>query len=97
MKIYISDKEKLNTTMYKIKQTLKQYDLSKVKEIEFVVKDLQGTFTAEKAEEVYRIILAAVIEICEKEISFKNGKTYMSYTMPRVSINLKNIIKQIEC
>lgn len=97
MKIYISDKEKLNTTMYKIKQTLKQYDLSKVDEIEFVVKDMQGIFTASRIEGIYQLLVDTVIEFYRAEKFFNDNKTYSKIITPRVSLNLKNIMKQIEC
>lgn len=97
MKVYISDKEKLNTTMYKIKQTLKQYDLSKVNEIEFVVKDMQGIFTAYKIEGIYQMLVDTVIEFYRTEKFFNDNKTYSIIITPRVSLNLKNIMKQIEC
>lgn len=97
MKIYISDKEKLNTTMYKIKQTLKQYDLSKVDEIEFVVKDMRGIFTAYKIEGIYQMLVDTVIEFYRTEKFFNDNKTYSKINTPRVSLNLKNIMKQIEC
>ena len=97
MKVYISDIEKLNTTMYKIKQTLKQYDLSKVDEIEFVVKDLQGTFTIDRMERVYELLVDTVVEVCTADKFFNDNVTYTEIVTPRVSINLKNIIKQIEC
>lgn len=97
MKVYISDKEKLNTTMYKIKQTLKQHDLSKVDEIEFVVKDMQGIFTASRIEGIYQLLLDTVIEFYIAEKFFNDNKTYSEIITPRVSLNLKNIMKQIEC
>ena len=97
MKVYISDIEKLNTTMYKIKQTLKQYDLSKVDEIEFVVKDLQGTFTIDRIERVYELLLDTVIEVCTTEKFINDNVTCTEIVTPRVSLNIKNIIKQIEC
>lgn len=97
MKVYISDKEKLNTTMYKIKQTLKQYDLSKVDEIEFVVKDMQGIFTADRIEGIYQLLVDTVIEFYRTEKFFNDNKTYSEIITPRVSLNLKNIMKQIEC
>lgn len=97
MKVYISDKEKLNTTMYKIKQTLKQHDLSKVDEIEFVVKDMQGIFTASRIEDIYQLLVDTVIEFYIAEKFFNDNKTYSKIITPRVSLNLKNIMKQIEC
>ena len=97
MKVYISDIEKLNTTKYKIKQTLKQHDLSKVDEIEFVVKDLQGTFTIDGVERVYELLLETVIEVCTTEKFFNDNKPYTEIVTPRVNLNIKNIIKQIEC
>ena len=97
MKVYISDIEKLNTTKYKIKQTLKQYDLSKVDEIEFVVKDLQGTFTIDRVERVYELLVDTVVEVCTAEKFFNDNKPYAEIVTPRVSLNIKNIIKQIEC
>lgn len=97
MKVYISDIEKLNTTLYKIKQTLKQCDLSKVDEIEFVVKDLQGTFTIDRIEGVYELLVDTVVEVCTTEKFFNDNKTYSEIITPRVSLNIKNIIKQIEC
>ena len=97
MKIYISDIEKLNTTMYKIKQTLKQHDLSKVDEIEFVVKDLQGTFTIDRIEGIYQLLVDTVIEFYRTEKFFNDNVTYTEIVTPRVSLNIKNIIKQIEC
>lgn len=97
MKIYISDKEKLNTTMYKIKQTLKQYDLSKVDEIEFVVKDMQGIFTVDRIEGIYQLLVDTVIEFYRTEKFFNDNKPYAEIVTPRVSLNIKNIINQIEC
>lgn len=97
MKVYISDKEKLNTKMYKIKQTLKQHDLSKVDEIEFVVKDLQGTFTIDRIERVYELLVDTVVEVCTAEKFFNDNVAYTEIVTPRVSLNIKNIIKQIEC
>ena len=97
MKVYISDIEKLNTTKYKIKQTLKQYDLSKVDEIEFVVKDMQGIFAADKIEGIYQMLVDTVIEFYRTEKFFNGNKTYSKIITPRVSLNLKNIMKQIEC
>lgn len=97
MKVYISDKEKLNTTMYKIKQTLKQHDLSKVDEIEFVVKDMQGIFTASRIEGIYQLLVDTVIEFYIAEKFFNDNQTYSKIITPRVSLNLKNIMKQIEC
>lgn len=97
MKIYISDIEKLNTTKYKIKQTLKQHDLSKVDEIEFVVKDLQGTFTIDRIERVYELLVDTVVEVCTAEKFFNDNVGYTEIVTPRVSLNIKNIIKQIEC
>lgn len=97
MKVYISDIEKLNTTMYKIKQTLKQHDLSKVDEIEFVVKDLQGTFTVGSIEGVYELLVDTVVEVCTAEKFCDDNVTSSEIVTPRVSLNIKNIIKQIEC
>lgn len=97
MKVYISDIEKLNTTMYKIKQTLKQHDLSKVDEIEFVVKDLQGTFTIDRIERVYELLVDTVVEVCATGKFFNDNKTYSEIITPRVILNLENIKNQIKC
>ena len=91
MVIHISDKERKNTTINKIRTSLAEMDLRTVEVIEFVVDDLNGTVTKERLIQVYENLVSFVAYIYGLEFMFKDDEFYAEIHLPRIVLNLDYI------
>lgn len=97
MRIHVSDKERKNTTYKKIKASLEHVDLNTVQEIVFEIDDIEGTITADRIEQVYRCLSSMIIQLYETQVMHRDVEKYARIIMPRVVLDLENIIDKIEC